>query len=205
MPTTQRLDQSEINEAVLSAVREHATLFLVEGIALMILGGIAIVVPPLATVAVTIIIGWIFLAGGIVGLVTTIRARGVPGFWWSLLSAVIALAAGIMLVAQPIVGALSLTLLLVAYFLIEGVATIMYALEHRRQLSDRWEWMLFSGLVDLLLAAIIFSGLPGSAAWALGIIVGIDMIFGGVAVIAIAMSARSIPTRAPTTRQTSAR
>ena len=193
MRATQGLDQSNIGGVVFSAVQDHATLFLVEGILLMILGAVAIVVPPLATIAVTIIIGWVFLAGGMVGLLTTFGARDVPGFWWSLLSALIGVAAGVALLAQPSSGAFSLTLLLAAYFAIEGVATIMYALEHRRKLSDRWRWMLFSGLVDLVLAAIIFGGLPGTAAWVLGLLVGIDMIFGGAAVIAIAMSARRMP------------
>ena len=77
-----------------------------------------------------------------------------------------------------------------AYFLAEGVATIMYALEHRQQLSGRWEWMLISGIVDLALAVMIFIDLPGSAAWALGLLVGINMIFGGTALLMMALHAR---------------
>jgi uncharacterized membrane protein HdeD (DUF308 family) len=65
-------------------------------------------------------------------------------------------------------GAVSLTLVLIVFFLIEGIASIMYAMEHRQQLSGRWGWMLASGIVDLILAAMIFAGLPGTAAWALG-------------------------------------
>jgi uncharacterized membrane protein HdeD (DUF308 family) len=67
----------------------------------------------------------------------------------------------------------------------------MYALDHRQQLSGRWGWMLVSGIVDLVLAGIIFTGLPGTAAWALGVLVGINMIFGGSAMIAIALHARN--------------
>jgi uncharacterized membrane protein HdeD (DUF308 family) len=67
----------------------------------------------------------------------------------------------------------------------------MYALEHQRELSGRWEWMLVSGIIDLVLAVIIFAGLPGTAAWALGLLVGINMVFGGVALAAIALHARS--------------
>jgi uncharacterized membrane protein HdeD (DUF308 family) len=76
---------------------------------------------------------------------------------------------------------------------VEGVATIMYALDHRRELSSRWGFMLFSGLIDLILAAMILIGLPGTAAWAIGLLVGINMIFGGSALIAMGLHARSSP------------
>ncbi len=66
----------------------------------------------------------------------------------------------------------------------------MYALEHKRELSGRWGWMLVSGIVDLFLAAIIFAGLPGTAAWAIGLLVGINMMFGGIALIMMALHAR---------------
>ena len=69
--------------------------------------------------------------------------------------------AGLVLLARPATGAVSLTLVLVVFFVMEGVATIMYALEHRQQLAGRWGWMLASGIVDLVLAAIFFTGLPG--------------------------------------------
>ena len=148
-------------------------------------------VPLIATLAVTIIIGWIFLASGIVGLITTFWARHAPGFWWSLLSAIVAIAAGLVLLAWPITGSISLTLVLIAFFVVEGIASIMYAIEHRNQLTGRWGWMLVSGIIDLILAGIIFAGLPGTAVWALGLLVGINMVFGGAALIAMAMAARN--------------
>ena len=169
---------------------EHWVLFLVEGIILVILGLAAILLPPLATLAFTIVIGWIFLVSGILGLVTTFWARQAPGFWWSLISALIGIAAGLVLLLWPLSGTLSLTLVLIAFFVIEGVASIMYSIEHRNQLSGRWGWMLISGIIDLILAAIIFTGLPGTAAWALGLLVGINMVFGGAALIGIALAAR---------------
>jgi uncharacterized membrane protein HdeD (DUF308 family) len=67
---------------------------------------------------------------------------------------------------------------------------IMYGLEHRQQLSQRWGWLVVNGVLDLLLAAIIIVALPGSAVWALGLLIGIDMLFGGSSLIAIAMKAR---------------
>jgi uncharacterized membrane protein HdeD (DUF308 family) len=119
----------------------------------------------------------------------------VPGFWWSLVSAILGIAAGIMLLLRPLSGVLSLTLVLIVFFVIEGVASMMFALEHKRELSGRWGWMLASGIIDLILAAIIFVGLPGTAAWAIGLVVGINMVFGGRALIAMALHAREIDRR----------
>ena len=183
-------DEQGIERAMSSAIRGHWGLFLAEGIILVILGLAAVVVPPIATIAFEIIIGWLFLISGVVGLFTTFWMRHAPGFWWSLISAIIAIAAGVVLLGWPISGALSLTLVLIAFFVIEGIASIMYSIEHRNQLTGRWGWMLASGIVDLILAAIIFAGLPGTAAWALGLLVGINMVFGGAAMIGMALAAK---------------
>ncbi|HEX7789617.1 MAG TPA: DUF308 domain-containing protein, partial [Afipia sp.] len=113
------------------------------------------------------------------------------GFWWSLLSAALALAAGIILIVQPVAGTLTLTLVVSAYFIAEGITTIMYALAHRRELSGRWGWLLMSGIVDLVVAALIIAGLPGSAAWAIGLLIGINLVFGGTSLIGMALAARN--------------
>ena len=157
----------------------------------MLLGAAATVLPPMATIAVEIIIGWLLLVSGIVGLITTFWMRRAPGFWWSLLSAILGIAAGVVLLRWPLSGALSLTLVLTVFLAIEGVASIMYALEHRRELSGRWGMMLVSGVVDLFLAGLIFLGLPATAAWAIGLLVGINLVFGGAALIAMAVHARN--------------
>jgi uncharacterized membrane protein HdeD (DUF308 family) len=190
MTVNQPTDPQTLDRAVANAIHEHWGLFLAEGIILVILGIAAILVPPIATLAFTLIIGWLFLVAGVVGLFTTFWMRQMPGFWWSLLSAVVAIAAGVVLLGWPISGTLSLTFVLIAFFIIEGVASIMYAIDHRNQLSGRWGWMLVSGIVDLILAGIIFAGLPGTAAWALGLLVGINMVFGGTAMIGMALAAR---------------
>ncbi len=188
--TIDQQNAERMGSALAGAIHEHWALFLIEGIILVILGLAAIALPPIATLAFTIIIGWIFLISGVVGLFTTFWARHVPGFWWSLISAIIGIAAGVVLLLWPITGTLSLTLVLIAFFVIEGIVSIMYAIEHRNQLTGRWGWMLVSGIIDLILAGIIFAGLPGTAEWALGLLVGINMLFGGAALIAMALAAR---------------
>src|SRR5580693_519345 len=124
MSMNQAANAGTMQRALASAVHEHWGLFLAEGIILVLLGIVAIVVPPIATIAFTIIIGWLFLVSGIVGLITTFWARTAPGFWWSLISAIIAIAAGIVLLIWPLSGAISLTLVLIAFFVIEGIVSI---------------------------------------------------------------------------------
>jgi len=191
MTMYQPQSNDQMRRAVANAIHEHWVLFLLEGIVLVLLGAAAIVLPVIATLAFTLLIGWLFLLSGVVGLITTFWMRNAPGFWWSLISAVIGIAAGIVLIRWPISGTVSLTLVLIAFFIVEGIVTLMYAFEHRAQLSGRWSWMLASGIVDLVLAAIIFAGLPETATWALGLLVGINLLFGGTAMIGMALAARS--------------
>lgn len=189
--STKKADFVRIQTTLANSLHAHWRPFLVEGVVLLILGILAIVVPPIATFAVEILIGWLLLISGIVGLIATLRMRGAPGFWWSLLSAVLGIVAGVVLLRWPLSGALSLTLILTAFLTIEGVASIFYALEHKRELSGRWGVMLLSGIVDLVLAGMIFAGLPGTAAWAIGLLIGINLVFGGAALIAMALHARN--------------
>ncbi|MGN6284803.1 MAG: HdeD family acid-resistance protein [Afipia sp.] len=183
-------DMDRLHTRMKEAVRSHWKGFLIEGIVLVILGLAAIVVPPLASIAVAIFLGWMFLISGVVGLFLTFSARQAPGFWWALISAVIALAAGVILLWRPLQGTLTLTIILGVYFIAEGVATIMYALEHRRELIGRWGWLMAAGLVDIIIAGMIITGLPGSAAWAIGLLVGINLVFGGTSLIGLALAAR---------------
>ena len=105
------IDQPNIagfQRAVANSLHRHWKLYLAEGIALLILGVLAILVPPIATLAVTIVLGWLFLISGVMGLATTFMMREAPGFWWALLSGVLAVAVGGLLLAAPLRGAFSL-------------------------------------------------------------------------------------------------
>src|SRR5947209_11690434 len=148
-------DKTEFSSKMRDAVRQHWKAFLIEGILLAVLGLAAMIVPPAASLAFTIFLGWLFLITGIAGLVLTFWAREMPGFWWSLISAALAVLAGGVLLARPMQAMLTLTIVVGAYFLAEGVTTIMYALEHRRELSERWSWMLIAGAMDIIIAGLI--------------------------------------------------
>ena len=181
---------SRLQSAMSQAVKAHWKAFLFEGILLAVLGIAALILPPLASLAITIFLGWMFLVSGIGGLIVTYWARSTPGFWWSLISAALAVLAGMLLLARPMQAVLTLTIVLGAYFLAEGVATIMYALEHRRELSGRWSWLLISGLVDIAISFMVITGLPSTAEWAIGVLVGINLLFGGATLIGMALAAR---------------
>jgi uncharacterized membrane protein HdeD (DUF308 family) len=184
-----KAQMEQLQATVASAMHKHWKQFLIEGIILLILGMAAIALPPIATLAVELVVGSLLLISGIVGLITTLMARAAPGFGWSLLSSVIGVAAGAILLWWPLNGAVSLTLILTVFLTIEGVVSIMYALDHKRELSGRWGMMLASGIVDIVLGGIIITGLPGTAAWAIGLLVGINLAFGGSALIAMALHA----------------
>jgi uncharacterized membrane protein HdeD (DUF308 family) len=197
-------DSDRAPGTVATSIHDHWVLFVVEGLALILLGLLAIVVPSIASVNVTVVLGWLFLVSGAVGLATTYWARQAPGFWWSLVSALLAIFVGVVLITNkpetlyggmegwPFAEAGPLRLILALFFLVEGGASIMFAFEHRRQFSGRWAWMLASGVVDIVLASVIIFDLPGTSAWTMGLLVGINMILGGFALIAMGLHARTV-------------
>ncbi|MGH7046179.1 MAG: HdeD family acid-resistance protein [Stellaceae bacterium] len=185
-------DPSGIRHRLADAIHAHWKLFLAEGIVMIVLGFLAIAVPEIASLAITIFIGWLFFVGGIFRTASVLQHRGMPGFGWSLLTAVLAIALGLVLILRPISGVLTLTICLIAFFIIEGIAAILLAIEHRRHLPS-WGWVLFSGLVDLFLAYLIWDGWPSSAAWAIGLLVGINMVFVGLSLVMTALAARVMP------------
>jgi len=175
------------------SLRDHWGWFLAEGIALCVLGLAAIAIPLVAGLVATVFLGWLFLIAGIVGLIATLRARQAPGFGWSLLSALVAMIAGGVLVWNPLQGLVTLTYVLTVFFVIDGILIIILAIAHRRELSGKWEWMMVNGVIDLVLAGIVISGMPGTLTWVLGLLVGVDLLFGGVSLVAMALEARKGP------------
>jgi uncharacterized membrane protein HdeD (DUF308 family) len=198
-----KMEVDRTSDKVVRSIHDYWTLFLFEGAALLLLGLLAVVIPSIASSAATLFIGWLFIISGVIGLVTTFWARPIPGFWWSLVSALLGVLVGAVLVAHrsndlygglmgwPLEAAGPLRMVLVLFFLIEGGASIMFAFEHRRQFSGRWAWMLASGILDIGLATVIIFDLPGTSAWTMGLLIGINMIVGGASLIAMGLHARS--------------
>jgi uncharacterized membrane protein HdeD (DUF308 family)/CRP-like cAMP-binding protein len=178
-------------KAVSRSLHAHWFLYMLEGILLILLGIATVAIPPLGMVAITILLGWVFVISGGFGLVSTLWLREEPGFGWSLLSAILGITVGIAMFAMPIEAAFAITVVLVIFFVIEGAGAILYALARKRELSGKWEWMLASGVIDLALGMLIVIYMPTSTSWALsGLLVGINMLTGGVALVLMATHAR---------------
>jgi uncharacterized membrane protein HdeD (DUF308 family) len=161
------------------------TLFYIEGTLLLIFGAIALLLPPLAGIATVILLGWLLLASGLLGMITSLRGSHAPGFWLGLLSAIVTTTAGAMLFAWPVGGLISLSVALGLFLALDGTLAMGLALEHRTHMTARWLWLLCNGLIDIIFAAIIFFWLPSSAVWALGLFVGVDMLISGCTLIVL--------------------
>ena len=182
----------EVQRALNETMRTYWVLFLVHGVIMIFLGALAVIWPQISTVAVEVYVGWLFLLSGIVGLVTMFLAPNIPAFLWSLLTAALSLIVGVLLLWHPVQGVVSLTLVLIAFFIVEGLFQIAAAIRYRDALPDSWGWMVMSGIADLLLAAIIISGWPGTASWAIGLIVGVNLFTSGLAIAMLALAGRSL-------------
>lgn len=186
---TNQTEQNPFQEAAAEAISAHQKFFLFEGIAMMVLGGLAFAFPFISTLAIVILVGWLFMIGGFLRIFSRFRARRTPGYWWSMIAAVLAVVLGLALILLPLQGMLSLTIVLMALFMVEGISAIFVALDYRDH-SRNWGWVLFSGLIDLVLVALIATGLPEIATWAIGMFSGINLLFTGLSVVMLAIAAR---------------
>lgn len=184
------MDLGTLQQKMAAELAKHWKMFLFQGILMCILGVVAIGTPQLATLAVEIFIGWLLLIGGIIRVITLFRAPKLPGSFWSIIIAFLLIALGLVLVLQPLKGALTLTMVLIALFIFQGLASVVIAFQFREHLKS-WGWTLFSGVVDLVLAYMIWKGWPDSATWAIGLLVGINLLFGGMTLVFTALAARS--------------
>jgi uncharacterized membrane protein HdeD (DUF308 family) len=191
MPPAANPDLEAFRRRALTVIQAHRKLFLFEGILMLILGMLAVALPNIFTLEIELLLGWLFIIGGFFRAASLFSKRHMPARWWSLASAVLAVALGAILIARPLQGVITLTIVMTVFFMIEGVAAVFIALEYRRYLPN-WSWTLLSGLINLGLAFLIWQGWPSSATWVIGLYVGINMVFLGVRLIMTAIAARSI-------------
>jgi uncharacterized membrane protein HdeD (DUF308 family) len=193
---TTQPDIEAVRRQMAATIHAHWKLFLAQGIVMMVLGLLAVAMPNIATLAVEIFVGWLFFIAGIFRAVSVWHSRRMPGFGWSMLSALLAVLLGLILIARPLAGVLTLTMVLLAFFVLEGITAIVVAVQHRDHLTS-WGWVLFSGIIDLLLAYLIWQGWPSSASWAIGLLVGINMVFFGLSLLMTALAARLMGGQSP--------
>lgn len=151
------------------------------------LGILAVALPVATTLAVELLIGWLFVIAGVWRAVALARSSRMPGFGWSLAMALVSVLLGALLLTMPLAGMLTLTMLLAAFLVLEAIGKIFFALDLRRH-SRHWIWILASGMLNLLLAGLIIAGWPSTAAWAIGLVVAINMIAFGVAMVVISLA-----------------
>jgi len=181
-------DLSELNRGMKAALSARWGLLMFKGVALVILGVVAIAVPFVASIAVEIYIGWLFLTAGIVGLVEMFYADDVAAFLRTLVTAALSLCLGVLLLYRPAAG--TVTLALTAFLAAEGVFQIAISIAYRKVLRGAWGWLSASGVCDLILVAIIVYGWPLSAGWMLGLMAGVNLLATGWAIVMTSFAAR---------------
>jgi uncharacterized membrane protein HdeD (DUF308 family) len=159
------------------------------GILMIILGVIAIGAPVVATIAVQIMLGWLLVIGGIAEGIHAFMAQGWRGFLLELLSAILYLVVGVLLLVNPLGGALALTVLLAAFLIVEGIFKVVMAMRVRDHRG--WGWLLASGILSLILGVLIWAQWPASGLWVIGLLVGIQLLFTGWALVMLAIAARA--------------
>jgi uncharacterized membrane protein HdeD (DUF308 family) len=177
-----------MREEMRRTVKRYSLWYLVQG-GLMILAGIlALVYPAISSVAVVFFIGWLLIFSGIFQGISLIGARQVPHFWLQLISVALFIVVGALFLRNPGESLLTLTLLLIVFFLIEGISKVIFALTIRP--FPNWGWVLVSGIVGILLAFYLWASIPVSAAWLLGVLLGIELICEGAAISHLAWQVR---------------
>jgi uncharacterized membrane protein HdeD (DUF308 family) len=159
--------------------------FIALGLTFVVLGVLSILLPFAGSLFTTLAIGWLLVVGGAVQGVHAIQNRQWAHSGWALVGAAIMVIAGALVVMYPLAGTLTLTLILSAYFLAEGIVKIVRALQHRTM--HAWGWLLCDGILALVLGALLWARWPSSAVWALGLLVGINFLFGGSSLLLIAL------------------
>jgi uncharacterized membrane protein HdeD (DUF308 family) len=188
---TQQLSQVDIDSAIEVAraqVKRNWGWFLALGIVCVLAGIAAIAFPLVSTIAAKVALGWIFLAGGVLMIIHSFSASGWRGFLLGLLIGVLYVVAGGWLAFFPFTGIVTLTILLAALFLAEGVLEAIMAFRVRPH--EGWGWLLLSGLVAVAVGVMIAMELPSSATWAIGLLTGINLLMTGISFVMLALAGR---------------
>ncbi|HLA83959.1 MAG TPA: HdeD family acid-resistance protein [Thermoguttaceae bacterium] len=174
----------------LAHLQENWGWFLALGIGMITVGTLAIVFSGLATLSATIVLGWTLVLGGIVQGLHAFFVRNWSGFFMQCVAAFLYVLVGFMVLANPVGAVLMLTLLLGAFFLFEGIVKVMIAFQLRP--AENWYWLFFSGLVSLVLSAVIWMNWPGDALWVVGLLLGVNILFSGWSTVMFAMGLHAI-------------
>lgn len=166
-----------------TAQRSAATILIIEGVVMALLGFGALFAPVLASLAAAVLVGWILVASGIMGIVSAFTTRPHVHFWWSLCSGIIAVVAGGVALAFPPAAIVGLTVVIAIWLAMDGLNSFMAASHARTAHGGAAAWLAAAGVIDWVLAAFLVLLPAMGEAVALGVIVGVDLLLGGFALI----------------------
>ena len=177
-----------LREATRETVRRYSIWYLIQGVLMVIAGIVALIYPFVSSVALVLFLGWILIISGIVQGISLIGAQNVPNFWLQLVSVVLSIIVGVLFLWRPGEAVVTLALLLIVFFMVEGFAKIVFSLTIRP--LPNWGWVLASGIIGVLLSFYLWASLPITAIWLLGVLLGIQLICEGAALGYLAWQAR---------------
>lgn len=180
-----------LREAMRETVKRYSLWYLIQGVLLVVAGVCALIYPFIASVAIVSLLAWILIVSGVLQGIGLIGASNVPHYWLQLISAVLAILIGVLLLRAPDSGLLIMTVLLIVYFMVEGMAKVIFALTIRP--FPNWGWVLGSGVVGIVLASVLWANMPLGADWVLGLMLGVLLICEGAALTTLAWHVRHAP------------
>ncbi len=177
---------TEISENITQQVAEHKGWYIFQGMAFVIAGILAIVLPGITAIGFGLLIGALLLASGIIQAIAGFSSKT---HWWMFISALLSIIVGGLMIFYPLAGTVALATILAVFLLLEGITELFLAFQLRP--IKNWGWLLFSGLISLLLAFIVFAGWPSASIILLGVIIGVNLLFYGMALLAITSAAKT--------------
>jgi uncharacterized membrane protein HdeD (DUF308 family) len=178
----------------LRALKHNWYWFLALGIALVVAGFLAILMPYVAGIYATVLIGIFLLIGGVAQIIGSFQSRGWGAFFLQLLMGIIYVVTGLLMLEQPVEALFVLTVLVAVALLVGGLFRTLVSLMNH---FPGWGWVLAGGIIDVILGLMIWRRLPESAIWVIGLFVGITMLYNGATWIALALSIHEVPAPPP--------
>lgn len=175
-------------DAMRETVKKYSLWYLIEGLLLVVAGILAVIFPAISSTAFILLLGWLLIISGVVQAISLIGAGKAPHFWLQLISVVLALLVGFLLLRDPQQGLQTITVLLIVFLMIQGISKVVFALTIRPFPS--WGWVLASGVLGVVLSVVLWGSLPGTAAWLIGLLIGIELIGEGAAIAYLAWQVR---------------
>ena len=175
-------------DAMREAVKRYSLWYLIEGVLLVVAGILAIIFPMVSSIAAIVLLGWLLIVSGILQGFSLLGARHVPHFWLQLISVVLSILIGFLFLRDPEQGLLTITLLLIVFFMMEGISKVVFALTIKP--FPNWGWVLASGVVGIVLSALLWASLPVTAVWLVGLLLGLQLISVGAAIGYLAWQVR---------------